>query len=67
VSLANRLQVDTVSRKFGWQARCRWILKPGNDIFVVLNQNWLDNPLVPDRIQTLNRQLSSKLVLTRWF
>ena len=67
VSLANRLQYDTVSRNIGWQARFRWILKPGNDIFVVLNQNWVDNPLLPDRIQTLNRQLSSKLVFTRRF
>ena len=67
ISLANRLQYDTVSRNIGWQARFRWILKPGNDIFVVLNQNWVDNPLLPDRIQTLNRQLSSKLVFTRRF
>ncbi len=67
VSLANRFQYDTVSRILGWQARFRWILKPGNNIFLVLNQNWIDDPLRPDRIQTLNRQVASKLVFTRRF
>ena len=67
VSLANRLQYDTVSRILGWQARFCWILKPGNDIFVVLNQNWIDDPLRSDRLQTLNRQVSSKLVFTHRF
>ena len=67
VSLANRLQYDTVSRILGWQARFRWILKPGNDIFFVLNQNWIDDPLRPEGIQTLNRQVASKLVFTHRF
>ena len=67
VSLSNRFQYDTVSRVLGWQSRFRWILKPGNDIFVVFNQNWVDEPFTPGGIQTLNRQLSSKLVFTRRF
>jgi len=67
VSLSNRFQYDTISRILGWQARFRWILKPGNDIFVVVNQNWVDDQLTPAGFQTLSRQVSSKLVFTRRF
>ena len=67
VSLGNRFQYDTISRILGWQARFRWILKPGNDIFVVVNQNWVDDHLTPAGFQTLSRQVSSKLVFTRRF
>ncbi len=37
---ANLLQYDTESRELGVQSRFRWILKPGNDIFLVLNRGW---------------------------
>ncbi len=40
VSWANLLQYDTESRIFGVQSRFRWILKPGSDLFVVLNRGW---------------------------
>jgi len=40
VSWANLLQYDTESRIFGAQSRFRWILKPGNDLFLVLNRGW---------------------------
>jgi hypothetical protein len=38
VSWANLVQYDTESRIAGVQSRFRWILKPGNDLFVVLNR-----------------------------
>jgi hypothetical protein len=40
VSWQNLLQYDTESRLLGVQSRFRWILKPGNDIFLVLNRGW---------------------------
>jgi hypothetical protein len=40
VSWANLLQYDTESRIVGVQSRFRWILKPGNDLFLVLNRGW---------------------------
>ncbi len=37
---ANLVQYDTESRELGVQSRFRWILKPGNDVFLVLNRGW---------------------------
>ena len=41
----NTVQYDTQSAVVGWQSRLRWILKPGNDFYVVYSHNWLDDPL----------------------
>ncbi len=41
VSWANFIQYDSESRVFGVQSRLRWILKPGNDLFLVFNRGWL--------------------------
>ncbi len=40
VSWANLVQYDNESRIFGVQSRFRWILRPGNDLFIVLNRGW---------------------------
>jgi Domain of unknown function (DUF5916) len=40
VSWANLAQYDSESRELGFQSRFRWILKPGNDLFVVVNRGW---------------------------
>ena len=40
VSWANLLQYDNESRIAGVQSRFRWILKPGNDVFLVMNRGW---------------------------
>jgi hypothetical protein len=40
VSWANLVQYDTESRILGVQSRFRWILKPGSDLFLVLNRGW---------------------------
>ena len=51
VSWANLVQYDSESRILGAQSRFRWILKPGNDLFLVLNRGWyhreLDNRYLP--------------------
>ena len=41
VSWANLVQYDNESRLLGCQSRFRWILRPGNDLFLVLNRGWL--------------------------
>ncbi len=40
VSWANLVQYDNDSRELGVQSRFHWILKPGNDIFMVVNRGW---------------------------
>jgi hypothetical protein len=40
VSWANLVQYDNASRILGFQSRFRWILKPGNDLFLVWNRGW---------------------------
>ena len=40
VSWANLLQYDSESRVLGVQSRFRWILKPGSDLFLVINRGW---------------------------
>jgi hypothetical protein len=66
VSLVNDLQYDTQSAVLGWQSRFRWILTPGDDIYVVYLQNWLDDPLTR-RFSTLDRRASSKILYTHRF
>jgi hypothetical protein len=40
ISWANLTQYDNESRVAGWQSRFRWILRPGNDLFLVVNRGW---------------------------
>ena len=43
VSLTNNVQYDSESSEVGWHLRFRWIQKPGNDLFFIWTQNWLDD------------------------
>jgi len=56
----------SVSAVLGWQSRLRWILKPGNDLYVVYTQNWLDDPTL-NRFSTLDRHAASKILYTHRF
>ena len=42
ISWANLVQYDNESYILGFQSRFRWIIKPGNDLFVVINRGWED-------------------------
>jgi hypothetical protein len=64
ISVASNVQYDTVSRVLGWQARFRWILRPGNDIFFVYTHNWRNDPL---GMSTIDRKAASKIVFTHRF
>jgi hypothetical protein len=41
LSLSNLVQYDNDSRNLGWPSRARWIVRPGNDLFLVFNQGWI--------------------------
>ncbi|MGE5244502.1 MAG: DUF5916 domain-containing protein [Betaproteobacteria bacterium] len=41
VSWQNLVQYDNETRLMSAQSRFRWILKPGNDLFLVLNRGWV--------------------------
>jgi hypothetical protein len=66
VALVNNLQFDTQSRIMGWQSRFRWIMKPGNDLYVVYTHNWRENPVL-DRFSTVDTRAASKLLYTHRF
>jgi len=40
LSLANFIQYDTDTRNLGLQSRLRWMVKPGSEIFFVINHAW---------------------------
>ena len=66
LSLVNNVQYDTQSAVLAWQSRLRWIMRPGNDLYVVYLHNWLDDPLY-GRFTTLNRRAASKVLYTHRF
>lgn len=66
LSFVNILQYDNVSAVLGWQSRFRWILTPGNDLYVVYTQNWLDDRLA-DRFTPLDRRAATKFLYTLRF
>jgi hypothetical protein len=65
ISVGNNLQYDTVSGILGWQARFRWILRPGNDLFFVYTHNWRE--LEHGRFATFDRRAVSKIAYTHRF
>jgi hypothetical protein len=66
IALVNNVQYDTVSRVMGWQSRFRWIVRPGNDVYVVYTHNFLDDP-IRDRFVTQDKRFASKLLYTYRF
>jgi len=66
IAIVNNVQYDTQSAVIGWQSRFRWILKPGDDRYVVYLHNWRDDPL-RNGIYTLDRRISSKILYTHRF
>ncbi len=64
VSFSSFIQYDNLSKSIGMNNRFRWILQPGNEIFLVYNQDW-ENYL--DRFRTLNNAVTMKAVYTHRF
>jgi hypothetical protein len=68
IQLANTIQYDSVSSTVGWQSRFRWILTPGNDLYVVYLHNWQDDLIDPlNGFQTLDRSAATKFIYTHRF
>jgi hypothetical protein len=40
LSWANLAQYDNESTVAGLQSRFRWVLQPGNDLFLIVNRGW---------------------------
>ena len=66
MALVNNVQYDSQSSVLGWQSRFRWIMRPGNDLYVVYTHNWLEQPNL-DRFATLDKRAASKLLYTHRF
>ena len=66
IALVNNIQYDSQSAGIGWQSRFRWILTPGNDLYLVYTHNWLDDPIL-DRFATVDRRAASKILYTYRF
>jgi len=43
LTLFNLVQFDNETGSLAWQSRVRWTLRPGNDVFFVLGQGWLQD------------------------
>jgi hypothetical protein len=62
ISLANFVQYDSESANIGLQSRLRWILAPGNEVFVVLNHAWQENEF--DRFESAQTRFRVKMNYT---
>ena len=63
LSWANLAQYDNESRVAGLQSRFRWILQPGNDLFLIINRGWR-RTLDESRFEPLFDRASAKLQYT---
>ncbi|MEQ1857428.1 MAG: DUF5916 domain-containing protein, partial [Longimicrobiales bacterium] len=70
ISFTNMLQYDDVSELVGLFARMRWIVRPGNDVYIVYTHNWQNQGaglLEQPWLHTLSRGASVKLNYTYRF
>lgn len=66
IALTGNVQYDDLSEVVGVYARLRWIIQPGNDVFLVWSNNWLyeDDPLNDRRFTRLTSGGALKLNYT---
>ena len=64
ISFVSFVQWDNLSDELGINNRFRWIVTPGNDIFLVYNHNWQDQM---NRWRTLNSTATLKVAYTHRF
>ena len=55
---------DNDSRNLGWQARLRWTERPGNDLFMILNQGWQQENAGGLSFHAVDRRLAAKFQYT---
>ena len=57
-------QYDAQAQILAWNARFRWTVKPGNDIFVVWTRDWLRTD--PEEALRFERESDSVVAKVRW-
>jgi hypothetical protein len=68
LTLYNLAQFDNDSQNLGWQSRVRWIVRPGREIFVVLNHGWIrENSAEGNRFRAADRGIAAKAQYTLRF
>lgn len=70
ISLTGNVQYDDVSERLGLFTRLRWIVRPGNDVYLVYTQNWerlYGDDVLDRRFSTLSRGGSVKVNYTYRF
>jgi hypothetical protein len=71
LSVTQNWQYDDVSEVLGLQGRLRWIVEPGNELYVVYTHNWRSragslDPFAPE-LSTLSQSATTKLVYSVTF
>ncbi len=64
LSFSSLVQFDNESRNLGWQGRVRWIIRPGNDLFLVFNQGWLQDERGGLHFRPAGTKLAGKIQYT---
>jgi hypothetical protein len=64
LAFQNLIQFDNRSRNLGWQSRVRWTLRPGDDLFFVLNQGWIREDADNLRFRAQDSKVSAKFQYT---
>ncbi len=64
LTFSNLIQFDSLSKNLGWQSRARWTLVPGNDLFVVFSQGWIQDAAGGYQFTAQNSKLSTKFQYT---
>ncbi len=62
--LTTNIQFDNLSNRLGMNNRLRWIITPGSDLYLVYNQNWLDEL---SGLRTIERSGALKISYTHRF
>jgi hypothetical protein len=64
LSFSNLIQFDNGSRNLGLQSRVRWTLQPGNDLFFVFGQGWVQDIAGGYDFRRQDTKLATKLQYT---
>jgi hypothetical protein len=64
LTFSNLIQYDNRSRNLGWQSRVRWILRPGNDLFLVFAQGWTQDEAGGYHFSAQDTKVSTKFQYT---
>jgi hypothetical protein len=67
LSFSNLIQYDNQSKNLGWQSRARWIFNPGNDLFFVFSQGWIQSARGGYHFSAQDSKVSAKLQYTMRF